>query len=40
MYQENVNTLKPQFYMEKLGFAGVYLMFLNFLSKTHIVGTR
>ena len=30
--------LKPQFYIEKLGFAGVYIFFLSLL-KTLIVGT-
>ena len=35
----NFDPLKPQFYIVKLGFRGVYIIFL-FLLKTQIVGTR
>ena len=30
----NFDTLKPHFYVEKLGFAGVYINFSYFCSKT------
>ena len=35
----NFDPLKPHFYIVKLGFTGVYIIFL-FLLKTTIVGTR
>ena len=34
------DPLKPHFYRVKLGFTGVYIIFLSLLKKTQIVGTR
>ena len=36
----NFNPLKPHFYIVKLGFTGVYIIFLISAKKTWIVGTR
>ena len=36
----NFETLKPYFYIVKLGFTRVYIIFSYFCSKTYIVGTR
>ena len=36
----NFYPLKPHFYVVKLGFTGVYIIFLIFAQKTQIVGTR
>ena len=36
----NFDPLKPHFYIVKLGFTGVYIIFLILLKKTLIVGTR
>ena len=35
----NFDPLKPHFYLVKLGFTGVYIIFFIFLLKTQIVGT-
>ena len=34
-----LTPLKPHFYTVKLGFTGVYIIFLILLKKTEIVGT-
>ena len=40
-YLYNFNPLKPHFYVVKLGFTGVYIMFLISVQKHRlIVGTR
>ena len=39
-YLYNFDPLKPHFYIVKLGFTGVYIIFSYFCSKTYIVGTR
>ena len=36
----NADPLKPHFYIVKLGFTWVYIIFSYFCSKTYIVGTR
>ena len=36
----NIYPFLPHFYIEKLGFAGVYPIFLIFAPKTQIAGTR
>ena len=39
-YLYNVDPLKPHFYIVKLGFIGVYIIFLISAKKTQIVGIR
>ena len=39
-YLYNSEPLKPHFYIVKLGFTGVYIIFLISAEKTDIVGTR
>ena len=39
-YLYNLTPLKPQFYIVKLGFTGVYIIFLFFLLKNIDCGTR
>ena len=36
----NFDPLKPHFHIVKLGFTRAYIIFLLFLLKTYIVGTR
>ena len=36
----NFDPIKPHFYIVKLGFTGVYIIFFYFCSKTQIVGTH
>ena len=36
----NVDPLKPNFYVVKLGFTGIYIIFSYFCSKTKIVSTH
>ena len=36
----NFDPLKPHFYLVKLGFTGVYIIFLISAQKTEIVSTR
>ena len=35
-----LTPLKPHFYIVKLGFTGVYIIFLNFFAQNIVVGTR
>ena len=39
-YLYNFDPLKPHFYIVKLGFTGVYIIFLISAQKKKIVGTR
>ena len=36
----NFDPLEPHFYIVKLGFTGVYIIFLVFAHKTYIMGTH
>ena len=39
-YLDSLDPLKPHFYIVKLGFTGVYIIFLSFAQKHKFVGTR
>ena len=39
-YLYNFDPLKPHFYIVKLGFTGVSIIYFYFCSKTEIVGTQ